>query len=316
MTDPVLRLPPRPSLEQLRIQAKERLARLRETAPDAQLADAQFALARDYGFTTWAALVHHVDALDPRMRSPRIVSPVSRVIGTRDLARARTFWCDVLGFEATAVADDPAALELRAGEARVRLGTHDWAPDFSGDAHAPGTAMLHFEVDDVEAMRATLLARGALASAIEKVNWLKFRMFEVRDPDGHVLWFGQTYNVDMPARPAAQFEQALPELPVDDVAAALRHYRDVLGFGVNYAQGDIAVMDRDAITVLLIARTPAHRGIGSLYAYVRDVDALHAELVATGADVQGEPVSQPWGLREFDVHDPFGNRLRLGEPFE
>ncbi|MCU0647673.1 MAG: VOC family protein [Gemmatimonadaceae bacterium] len=316
MTDPVLRLPPRPSLGQLRIQAKERLTALRETAPDTQLADAQFALARGYGFTTWAALVHHVAALDPRAQSPRIVSPVSRVIGTRDMARARAFWCDMLGFEATPTTDNADALELRSGEARIRLGAHDWAPDFSGDGHAPGTAMLHFEVDDVDAMRATLLARGAPASAIEKVNWLKFRMFEVRDPDGHVLWFGQTYNVDMPARPVEQFEKVLPELPVDDVATALRHYRDVLGFGINYAQDDIAVMDRDAITVLLIARTPAHRGIGSLYAYVRDVDALHAELVATGADVQGEPVSQPWGLREFAVHDPFGNRLRLGQPFE
>jgi uncharacterized glyoxalase superfamily protein PhnB len=316
MTDPVLRLPPRPSVEQLRIQAKERLALLRAATPGAQLPDAQFAIARDYGFITWAALVHHVRALDPRAHSPRIVSPVSRVLGTRDPARTLAFWCDVLGFEAAHAADDPEALELRSGEARIRIGGHDWAPDFSGDAQAPGSAMLHFEVDDVEAMRAALLARGAPASAIEKVNWLKFRMFEVRDPDGHVLWFGQTYNVDMPARPAAQFEQALPELPVDDVAAALRHYRDVLGFGVNHAQGDIAVMYRDAITVLLIARTPAHRGIGSLYAYVRDVDALHAELLAAGADVQGEPVSQPWGLREFDILDPFGNRLRLGQPFE
>ncbi|MCU0636737.1 MAG: VOC family protein [Gemmatimonadaceae bacterium] len=288
MTDPVLRLPPRPSVEQLRIQAKERLALLRAATPGAQLPDAQFAIARDYGFITWAALVHHVRALDPRAHSPRIVSPVSRVIGTRDPARARAFWCDVLGFEAAPAADDPAAFELRSGEARIRIGGHDWAPDFSGDAQAPGSAMLHFEVDDVEDMRTALLARGAPASAIEKVYWLKFRMFEVRDPDGHVLWFGQTYNVDMPARPA----------------------------GVNHAQGDIAVMYRDAITVLLIARTPAHRGIGSLYAYVRDVDALHAELLAAGADVQGEPVSQPWGLREFDILDPFGNRLRLGQPFE
>ena len=39
----------------------------------------------------------------------------------------------------------------------------------------------------------------------------------------------------------------MPELPSDDVAAAIAHYRDVLGFRVNYEQGDIGVMDRDAV---------------------------------------------------------------------
>jgi uncharacterized glyoxalase superfamily protein PhnB len=75
-------------------------------------------------------------------------------------------------------------------------------------------------------------------------------------------------------------------------------------------------MDRDGIRLLLIVRTPQHRGIGSAYLYVRHADALHAELVRSGADVQGEPVSQPWGLREFAALDPDGNRLAFGEPFE
>jgi hypothetical protein len=59
MSESPLVLPPRPSLEQLRKQAKERLA----TLPQAKLADAQFALARDYGFESWPKLLHHVDAL-------------------------------------------------------------------------------------------------------------------------------------------------------------------------------------------------------------------------------------------------------------
>jgi uncharacterized glyoxalase superfamily protein PhnB len=176
--------------------------------------------------------------------------------------------------------------------------------------------MLHFEVDDVDAWRDMLLARGALVSAIEKVNWLKLRLCEVRDPEGHVLWFGETYALDVPPSPVLQLEKVLPELPVDDVPAALRHYRDVLGFRVDHAQDDIAVMYRDTVTVLLIARTPEHRGIGSLYSYVHDVDARFAEFFAAGADVHGEPVNQPWGLREFAVRDPFGNRLRWGKPFE
>ena len=52
-------LPPRPSLEQLRKQAKDRL----ESMPGAKLADAQFALARAYGFDSWPRLVRHVAAI-------------------------------------------------------------------------------------------------------------------------------------------------------------------------------------------------------------------------------------------------------------
>jgi hypothetical protein len=57
------RLPARPSLEQLRKQAKEHLAGLRGGNPSAVLADAQLALAREYGFESWPVLVRHVDAL-------------------------------------------------------------------------------------------------------------------------------------------------------------------------------------------------------------------------------------------------------------
>jgi hypothetical protein len=57
------KLPARPSLEQLRKQAKEKLQHLRASDPDATLAVAQYALARDYGFESWPKLVHHVESV-------------------------------------------------------------------------------------------------------------------------------------------------------------------------------------------------------------------------------------------------------------
>ena len=60
---PTRRLPARPSLEQLRKRAKERLAELRASDPDATLADAQLAVARDYGFASWPRLVHHIESV-------------------------------------------------------------------------------------------------------------------------------------------------------------------------------------------------------------------------------------------------------------
>jgi hypothetical protein len=52
-------LPEKPNLEYLQKEAKE----LRRTMPQSRLADAQQALAKEYGFATWAKLKTHVEAL-------------------------------------------------------------------------------------------------------------------------------------------------------------------------------------------------------------------------------------------------------------
>ena len=61
-------LPDKPDLMWLRRQAKRRLALLKEANPDAQLADAQFALAKEHGFPSWRALKAHIDSLTERGR--------------------------------------------------------------------------------------------------------------------------------------------------------------------------------------------------------------------------------------------------------
>jgi ankyrin repeat protein len=80
MSNPALSLPARPSLEQLRKQAKELLKGYRADDPAAvarfqshhpratpekaiALADSQLVLAREYGFASWAKLKHHVESL-------------------------------------------------------------------------------------------------------------------------------------------------------------------------------------------------------------------------------------------------------------
>src|SRR5215216_3346596 len=74
MSESTSRLPDRPSLEQLRKQAKELLQLLRDGDPfaldrfhkyksnaaDPILADAQLILAREHGFESWPKLVHHI----------------------------------------------------------------------------------------------------------------------------------------------------------------------------------------------------------------------------------------------------------------
>ncbi len=238
---------------------------------------------------------------------PAITSPVVRAIAIADVVRSSTFYKNVLGFQ---LRREAGVIEASSGPARIQFGKAEAGP-----------GVLFFRTADVAAERAAMVARGGAPSEIENVNWIKMRMFEIRDPDGNVLWFGQSYHEeqDSPSRRDQQprgMRQALPELPFDNVPAAIAYYCEVLGFRINYEQYDLGVMDRDAITVLLIARTEQHKGIGSFAVYVDDADALHAELSAKGANVQGAPVSHPWGLRDFRVLDLESNRITFAQTFE
>jgi len=79
MSDSTPLLPARPSLEQLRKQAKELLQAIRAGDPSAKhrlrtlkpelfepiLADAQYVLAREHGFESWPKLVHYIQTSQP-----------------------------------------------------------------------------------------------------------------------------------------------------------------------------------------------------------------------------------------------------------
>jgi predicted enzyme related to lactoylglutathione lyase len=251
-------------------------------------------------------------------RQPAITAPVSRLLAVTDTARSIAFYRDVLGFEVRSAGEGgaPFDVEMVHGPARIQFGAQDGAADSTGQYRPRGAAVLFFQTDDVAAMHAAVGARGGTPSELEKVNGIKMRMFQIPDPDGHTLWFGESFQEPDPPAPPPMLRKALPELPLKDVPAGVAHYRDVLGFTVNYTQPDLAVMDNDDVTVLLIARTASHKGIGSCYVYIRDADALHAELRRKGANVLDEPVSLPWGLRQFRVQDLEGNQITFGQTFE
>jgi hypothetical protein len=108
MPDSARHLPPRPSLEQLRKQAKELLRDYRTgdaaaagrfhavnsrfaepgRSDEVSLADAQFILAREYGFEHWPKLVRHVESISPSDRLhpyERLVEDIV-LVGRRDEA--------------------------------------------------------------------------------------------------------------------------------------------------------------------------------------------------------------------------------------
>lgn len=66
------RLPPFPSLEHLRKEAKQLRRELRLQRPDATLSQAQFAVAKRYGYVSWPRLKAHVAALQPDALTARL----------------------------------------------------------------------------------------------------------------------------------------------------------------------------------------------------------------------------------------------------
>lgn len=107
MIDPIRRLPPKPSLEQQKKLAKDLLSAFRADDPAARerihrqlpdkrrirLADAQFTLAREYGFQSWADLKTHVEAADASTPEPALSDALrdafARAFEARDAATVR-----------------------------------------------------------------------------------------------------------------------------------------------------------------------------------------------------------------------------------
>ena len=107
-----------------------------------------------------------------------------------------------------------------------------------------------------------------------------------------------------------------PILCVSDVEASIRYYVEKLGFAVTFSWGEddgpvtFAGVQRDGFEVMLCRDGQGHPGAW-FTVWVDDVDALHDEYVVSGADVRRAPVDLPWGVREMNVADPDGNRIRV-----
>jgi len=121
----------------------------------------------------------------------------------------------------------------------------------------------------------------------------------------------------MTGRSPNTLRAAAPVFVVQDVRRSVEHYRDALGFRVEFLYGDpasYAGVERDSVLIHLQAASQTDRlpGQSSIYVFVTDVDALYTELRERGARIQAEPRDYPYGMRDFDVQDLDGNHLAYG----
>jgi len=109
----------------------------------------------------------------------------------------------------------------------------------------------------------------------------------------------------------------VPILNVKNVPAAIDHYVDVLGFENPWSWGEPATFGgvRTAGGHEIQFCENGQGGPGTwLSVWVDDVDALHERYRGRAVDVRQEPTTFPWGVREMNVADPDGHRIRFSTP--
>ena len=106
---------------------------------------------------------------------------------------------------------------------------------------------------------------------------------------------------------------AIPVLRVASLEAALSYYRDVLGFTVGFQYDDyVSLQLGTAVMHLSVPKPGKPAGGGTAYVIRDEVDEYLGSIRARGAQPDSEPADQFYGMREFVIHDPDGNRLLFG----
>ncbi|MBP0002536.1 MAG: bleomycin resistance family protein [Cyanobacteria bacterium SBC] len=115
-------------------------------------------------------------------------------------------------------------------------------------------------------------------------------------------------------RTQCKFSGLTPILNVKDIANSISYYVSVLGFKKDWDWGDpptFASVSRDDIGIFLCQGSQGQSGMW-ISIFVDDVDALYEEYKTKGAVIRQAPTNFPWGMREMNIEDPDGHRLRIG----
>jgi hypothetical protein len=112
------------------------------------------------------------------------------------------------------------------------------------------------------------------------------------------------------------FAAVIPVLNVKNVPASIDYYVNKLAFELEWQYGDppgFACVVRDKVRIFLCEGAQGAPGMWMVID-VQDVDALYDDYKRRGAIIRQPPTNFPWGMREMNVQDLDGHRLRIGGP--
>jgi uncharacterized glyoxalase superfamily protein PhnB len=109
--------------------------------------------------------------------------------------------------------------------------------------------------------------------------------------------------------------EVVPVMHVADVESAVVYYTTILGFTEDFRWKDYAGVSFCPGARLHLngfGSDPERNGKGQAYFMVPNVDEVYAGMVDRGATFGHHIVDNPYGMRDFSVVDPDGNRYTFG----
>jgi catechol 2,3-dioxygenase-like lactoylglutathione lyase family enzyme len=103
-------------------------------------------------------------------------------------------------------------------------------------------------------------------------------------------------------------------IETQDIAAANRFYRDVLGLEVIMDHGWLTTYGSRAsmnVQVSFASQGGSDTPVPDLSIEVDDVDAALRDMTNAGFPIEYGPADEPWGVRRFFVRDPFGKLVNI-----
>ena len=164
------------------------------------------------------------------------------------------------------------------------------------------------EVNTIEALYQRYLPTNAISSPLVAQPW-GFKEFSIHDPFGNLIILAEREQQPMAATPTSRplLHAIAPRFLVRDLSQALVFYGR-LGFAITYQDEGFAIIERDGIAL----HFTVSEGHSVCWIRVTNIEALYQEYLPTGA-IQSPLTSQPWGMKQFFLCDPFRNLILFGE---
>jgi lactoylglutathione lyase len=267
---------------------------------------------------------------------PKILGVAHIGIRTDDLAAARKFYGDILGYQEPFTYDRPASEGGGLLCTYFKVNDHQYIEVFPElkDPKQDRLSHVAFETDNIDQLREYMSSRGVKDPEKLEPMGDGNRGFEVHDPDGHLIEFIQYMPGSLHSK---NFGKFLPPtrvsdhmihvgVTVQDRAAADRFYRDILGFKDIWHGGmkddrtdwvDMRVPDgTDWLEYMLNAHDPDPHTLGVMHHMalgVPSVKAGYETVQKRGLNPKPPQIGRD-GKWQLNLYDPNFTRVELMEP--
>jgi catechol 2,3-dioxygenase-like lactoylglutathione lyase family enzyme len=111
-----------------------------------------------------------------------------------------------------------------------------------------------------------------------------------------------------------QVKRIMAIIAAEEIAAARRFYQDILGLDVLMDHGWIKTYgssQKMSVQVSIASEGGSGTPVPDLSIEVDDLDTALQRMKQAKVTIEYGPADEPWGVRRFYVHDPFGRLINI-----